>query len=207
MFYNLAITAAETVADTTSIFKTISIVGYILAAICLVLSIAIFFLYDIKGAYSYLSGKKQQKGISEMRKHQDDEKDGEFHASPSMKFGKTDSQKAKSGSVKKRTSSNLAPPPAPVAPPKPKEQPPQEQPPESKGDETAALGTDLSGGAFDSEGETGVLSSTNNASQSAESTQNNDSSENETSVLNANSALGTFIIVKNEMVIHTDEIL
>lgn len=201
MFFSLAITAAQT-ADTTSIFRTIAIVGYILAAICFVLSIAIFFLYDIKGAYAYLSGRKQQKGISEMRRHQNDEKNGEFPASPSMKFGHSESPKARtdkknSASLKKQAAPIVVPPPVPSIKEQPKEQP------SYQGDETAALGSALEDSGFDSEGETGVLSPTNDAQSTAE----NSAAENETSVLNVSSQFGTFILVKNEMLIHTNEIL
>ena len=215
MFFNLAIaaaqTAADTVADTTGLFKTISIVGYILAALFLVLSIAIFFLFDIKGAYSYLSGRKQQKGISEMRKHQDEGNEGSIPASPSMKFGHTDSPKAKtdrknSGNIKNRASSSVAPPP-PLAPAPAPIEPPKAQSAANQSDETAALSPTPASSDFDSEGATGVLSPTNTPESAQSSAAENDASENETSVLNAGSQFGTFVIVKNVMLVHSDEIL
>ena len=223
----LIVTLAETPTDLTTLYNTISIIGYSLAGICLVLSAAIFFLYDIRGAYSYLTGRKQQKGISEMRKHQGE--DGEpVPASPSMKFGISGPPKPVSN---KRHSATVSQPSAPPPPP----QPPVAQ----DAGETAALNVQSPQEIAQSEESTGVLSPANtfeeeatgvlspanevdkketgeeapandidnSAPEAEETVESPAAEEGETSILSNDSPLGSFVLVKNEMVIHTDEVL
>ena len=222
----LVLTLADEAKDPTKIYNIISIIGYSLAALCLVLSAAIFFLYDIRGAYSYLTGRKQQKGISEMRKKQGE--DGETApASPSMKFGfsgppKQVGNKRHSATVS-QPSAPPPPPPAPAAVPEAGETAalnPQPVPDDLQGEEETGVlspANDVNGEAAEvpAEDKSNEEKTTGEASPAKdiddntvqETAESSADEEGETSVLSNNTVLGSFVLVKNEMVIHTDEIL
>ena len=184
----MLITLAASAENMVSIYKTISIVGYSLAAVCLVLSIAIFFLYDIRGVYSFLTGKKQQKGISEMRNRQG-EKRKPKPLPPSESF-----------EIK---------PPQPIIPPEENkaEEKKEDTPPVS---ETAPLSAETPKEETVYEGETDVLSQNDIQQQEYKASEE----ANNTTVLieddnndDDNVKNRSFILVKYEMVIHSDEIL
>lgn len=240
MLNQLLFTLADSaVTDWSKIFSIVAIIGYSLAGLCLVLSVAIFFLYDIRGAYSYLTGRKQQKGISEMRKKQGE--GGETApASPSMKFGFSQAPKQVSN---KRHSATVSQPAAPPPPPAPAAAPAGEtaaldvQPSQSDIQSEEATGVLSPANTYEEES-TGVLAPANTTEEAAEAPSSENSyeeeatgvlspandinntvqetaesgdasaaDEGETSVLSVNSPLGSFVLVKNEMVIHTDEVL
>lgn len=184
MFVTLAINASA-----TTTYRTIAIIGFIFAALCLVLSIAIFFLYDIKSVYGYLTGRKQKKGVLEMRREQGNAKKKKL-TTPSVQFN------------------TAVPEPEPVKHEAGILQPFQESVSE------AAAPQEVYEDSVAQEG-TQPLSAQAEEFNSAPQTE-------QTDVLNAAPILqevreeelagkeiqiGTFILVKNEMLIHTDEIL
>ncbi len=177
-----------------NVYKTISIIGYSLAALCFILSITIFFMYDIRGVYAYLTGRKQKKRISEMRKKQGDEGEG-VPVPPSVRFGFKPAPKK----IEEKHHS------APVVEPVVSK---QDQPVFEKGD---------------TGGETAPLSNVSQEVHLQENTPvSHDKSDNDnpsiinsddkpadegTTVLNQKVNNGSFVLVKNEMLIHTNEIL
>lgn len=188
--------------DITEIYRLISIIGYSLAALLLILSIAIFFLYDIKGVYSYLTGKKKQKGISELRENQSSTK-------KSGKLKKPFTQPPKKVETRQREEA-VAPPQQVQAPPQPAYSPVQHQEQSNAHEEVQA--------AVQREyGETAPLQQNPKEQAQVEDF----SAQNNTVVLNQNeqvsaqeenysvisSTVGKFVIIKNEMVIHTTEVL
>lgn len=64
----------EQLQKTVSILTTFEIVFLIIAAVCLVVAIVLFFKYKIPNVISEVSGKKKQKQLAEMtsNKHSDD---------------------------------------------------------------------------------------------------------------------------------------
>lgn len=169
------------------IYSGISIFGYVLAAVFLVASVAIFFLMDIRGVYAYLSGKKQQKGIMEMREKQQEEENKGKPIPDSARLGFTPPQKPESKKVSKKRH----------AEPNNKEVAAAEiQKPVHSGSETVNLqNADIS---FDNDA-TGILE--NPAVQ-------NTAEDYPTDVLNAaNTKIGSFTLIKNVMEIHTTEVL
>lgn len=169
------------------IYSSISIFGYVLAAVFLVASVAIFFLMDIKGVYAYLSGKKQQKGIMEMReKHQE----GLQKNKPIPDLAKpTDAIPIKPESRKIGRKEQKAP--DYTAEPLQK----------SQSDETIGLPDYVAKG---NEAQTDVLNKVNSFSQN----EHGSPIEYPTDVLNASNVnVGSFVLVKDVMVIHTSEIL
>ncbi|MBR0413694.1 MAG: hypothetical protein IJI67_01320 [Clostridia bacterium] len=213
MFITLAVGT-----DPTNVYKIISIVGYSLAAVCLVAGIALFFLYDIKGVYAFLTGRKKQQGISEMRKQQG-EGEGKPAVSPSIKFGftsapqDTGAKKLNKKSIPLQSQPQAQPQPvsamgetAPIGQDSVREGT-EVQPPVDEGTEvlspadSADEGTEvLSPSMYADEG-TQVLSS-------AAEPQQNDAVDVARKVEYAkNEHVGTFVLVKNEMVIHSDQVL
>lgn len=171
------------------IYSIVSILGYVLAALFLVASVAIFFLMDIKGIYAYLSGKKQQKGIMEMREKQQDAGNGK-RGPESAKQGFSPLSEPKSKKINDKPST-----PASVEKPVPQDQ---------KGYSTDTANLQCQQPAVYSDA-TDVLSS---ARFEAMNNSNNASMDMPTDVLNAtNVNFGTFTIIKNVMEIHTSQVL
>ena len=201
MFITLAVGA-----DPSNVYKIISIVGYSLAAICLVAGIALFFLYDIKGVYLFLTGRKKQQGISEMRKQQGEE-ESKPAVSPSIKFGFSPAPQDTGAKKLNKNSIPLQP------------QPQQQQQVPEMG-QTAPIGmaaapadegTDVLTPAQEG---TEVLSPSMNADEGTEvlspaaNPQESDAVDVARKVEYAkNVQAGAFILVKNEMVIHSDQVL
>lgn len=165
------------------IYSGISIFGYVLAAVFLVASVAIFFLMDIKGVYAYLSGKKQQKSIMEMREKQQNPEKGK-PVPDSIKLGFSPPPKAE---INNRPQAVVENPPPPVS--------------RSSASETMALG----GRQVESNNDaTDVL----NRPSFETVNESNDTEDYPTDVLNAsNTNTGKFILIKNVMEIHTSEVL
>lgn len=209
------ITAA--ISDATSVYKAISIFGYSLAAVCLVLCIAIFFLYDIRGAYTFLTGQKQRKGIDAVRKNQEG---GNKQRADSIKFGPSEALKRKKDKAS-TAAVQLAPPLTPaqndVGGTAPLVEPPVQANPEAGTDvltpaPVAPAASDEAGTdvltpvapVSQTEGGTEVLAPAAPAESKPEEVGG-------TAILGNNSApktySGSFVLVKNEMLIHTDEVL
>ncbi len=206
------ITAA--ISDATSVYKAISIFGYSLAAVCLVLCIAIFFLYDIRGAYTFLTGQKQRKGIDAVRKNQEG---GNKQRADSIKFGPSEALKRKKDKAS-TAAVQLAPPLTPaqndVSGTAPLIEPPIKADPDAGTDvltpasaapaASAEAGTDVLTPVSQTEGGTEVLAPAAPAESKPEEVGG-------TAILGNNSApktySGSFVLVKNEMLIHTDEVL
>lgn len=169
------------------IYSGISIFGYVLAAVFLVASVAIFFLMDIKGVYAYLSGKKQQKGIMEMREKQQEEM-GKGRLFPdSAKLGFTPPPKPASKKINKETQMNA------------EKNAGQKQ--ENYINETVNL---KNAGNMPDNDATSVLSDVN----FVQSEKTDVSEVSPTDVLNATHVnVGSFTLIKNVMEIHTTEVL
>ncbi|MBR2589499.1 MAG: hypothetical protein IKE65_01085 [Clostridia bacterium] len=190
---NLITLAAAT--DPTAAYKIISIVGYSLAAIFLVLGIALFFLFDIKSVYAYLTGRKKQQGISEMRKQQG-EQEAKQKVTPSIKFGFTPAPK--STEAKHLNPNSMSKPPVQQV----------QAAPAPAVAETAPIGIEPAG-----EG-TEVLSPAMGENDGTQLLSQQDTAPKNTAVDVARKVeyakeahVGTFELVKNEMVIHSDVIL
>ncbi|MBQ7203385.1 MAG: hypothetical protein IJS03_05125 [Eubacterium sp.] len=199
------------------VFSTISVIGYSLAALCLVLSVAIFFLFDIRGVYAFLTGKKRQKGISEMRNRRNDKT--KKPDSPSIKFGQS------KGLNKGVHSAPVVAPPTPQPAPTPA---PEPAPSSANDMGTAPLAppappvSEEATGVLEptntppQEGATDVLSPTNTPQPERENdatsvlsadSDNNTNASSEPAPVVVDAGIGSFVLVKNEMTIHTDEIL
>lgn len=75
LFINLAVNAGSTnYEQMASIFKTVSIVLFVLAAICLILGISTFVVFKIPNVIGDLSGRNARRSIEQMR--QENEKGG-----------------------------------------------------------------------------------------------------------------------------------
>ena len=171
------------------IYSIVSILGYVLAALFLVASVAIFFLMDIKGVYAYLSGKKQQKGIMEMREKQQDIGKGKS-VSESVRLGFSPPSKPESKKINNK----------PMAPVSSEKSAPQVQ--EAYSNETVNLQSQQPESYSDA---TDILS---NANIETINNSTNASVDMPTDVLNAaNVNVGTFTIIKNVMEIHTSQVL
>ncbi len=163
------------------IYSGISIFGYVLAAVFFVASVAIFFLMDIKGVYAYLSGRKQQKGIMEMREKQQEESGRSKPVPDSAKLGFTPPPKPASKKINKepqaKKGNNIV------------------QPKENYASETVNL---KNADNMPDNDATGVLSNANLDVMT----------DYPTDVLNAvNTNCGSFVLIKNVMEIHTSEVL
>ena len=189
--------------DITEIYRLISIIGYSLAALLLILSIAIFFLYDIKGVYSYLTGKKKQKGINELRENQ---ASGKLNG----KFKKPFAQPPKKIEPVQKAEEPTPPQAQEIAPAQPSyTSVEQYQPP---------VNVEIQAASQREYGETAPLEQNANEGLKVEENAAND---NNTVVLSPakpepmpvesnstiSSTIGKFVIIKNEMVIHTSEVL
>lgn len=169
------------------IYSGVSIVGYVLAAVLLVVSVAIFFLMDIKGVYAYLSGKKQQKGIMEMREKQQEEMGKGKPISDSAKLGFTPPPKPAIKKVNKeaqaKTENNV------------------HQLQQNDTNETVNLKNAVDMSDNDA---TSVLTDADMPQRVTLEVSEDPS----TDVLNAvNTNGGSFILIKNVMEIHTSEVL
>lgn len=171
------------------IYSGVSIAGYVLTAVFLVASVAIFFLMDIKGVYAYLSGKKQQKGIMEMREKQQEDTGKGSLVPNSVKLGFTPPPKPTSKKINKQTVNN-------------KSSVTMQSAKEENASETVNLKQHQSE-TIDKE--TDVLNKVDFDSQNA---LNNMSEDYPTDVLNSvNANVGTFVLIKNIMEVHTSEVL
>ena len=195
----MLITLAD-MADPNRAYDIISVVGYSLAALFLVLSIALFFLYDIKKVYSFLTGKKREKGIDEMRKKQSERKDKT--SAPSRKFRQSNASDKSNGNAV------ITPPPAVQTPPQPdyRENKPDtnNEPDDPQTDVIAApdITPPLQEKSVDV-----ALNSQQEDSKTELLKANEDDSDNETTLLSSQKSTGTFILVKNEILIHSDKVL
>lgn len=169
------------------IYSGISIFGYVLAAVFLVASVAIFFLMDIKGVYAYLSGRKQQKGIMEMREKQQEEMGRGKPIPDSARLGFKPPPKTASKKINKE--------------PQAKAENNVKQPQQDYASETVNL---KNAGEMPDNDATSVLSDVDLPQRVA-----SDASEDyPTDVLNAvNANIGSFTLIKNIMEIHTSEVL
>lgn len=229
-------------ANPLTIYNAISIVGYVLAALCLVGAIAVFFLMDIPSVYEYLTGKKQQKGIMAMRQQQGEQNGLPPLAEPTG-TGKIGGFMEAPKKVVRKKSNNTESfgQQAPAQPAQPAQPVSETQPIQQYqgGDESGTSVLEPANNSADYEA-TGVLGADGNIVQSAadpdatgvlsaDGTMLQSSDPDATGVLttgdmpvqsapavndggttvlsDTNYNIGKFILVKNEMLIHTEEVL